>query len=1234
MIGREYLTVAMVAVLVVTSTRVQSAEEVTNNVTFTYRTTGEGNVSLTYPRNEASECIFDKRIGTLTCTDNKSFNNTTRVWNNEPASIKYIKINCKLDGAYRKQCYCINGTTGFRPCHLRRLDLGVLANLTNLEVLDLSYNRLDTIQTEALQGLRNLKFVSFRFNYLKAFPTGLFCPSPVLKYLDIGSNPLKSYPYGSMLCKTDLEIKVLEVRNSTLDRIPDNALKNLTSLERFDLSFNPITSVTKRAFDGGKSLTELDLSDCDISDLFPYFCDYLPNMTNLYLQNNRFKRFDFEDIVNCTALKMLNISGNHLTVVQGEAVGLISIEHIDFSRNQVNVLNTTFKGLQNLKHLHLQDNVLDHLVEGQFEGASNLVYVNLANNMIHKTTNFTKVFTMVNLTHLHLAQNKITILENESFTALRNLEVLDLGGNTIHTLRNEMLAGLSSLKQLKIYSNRLEGIVNNTFGGLASLEILNIAGNKLASLEQLSLNGLSKLQELNLNDNALQRLPAGVLPYPTSLKVVRLANNNISTMGTQRWPPLKEFYIQQNHLTEVPTDINFTDMQIFNASYNNIASFSGALEVMITIDMSHNVITELSYALFNKFKDLSYMNFEHNLLEFNLHVDMFPDAHKIKYLNFAHNKNISVQGHIFATKSLETLEVLNLSANALHSLTALSGPNFEQSSLKILDVSKCQISRIAGDTFTGLTKLEHVDLRHNMVVTFPPLFSGGWTIYDLLDNPITCACTMTWLAEPNVTVGNHNVSVGNFKIPKCKVYTENATYYPHNLRRHQFMCPENNTCDTKCACFKLVQNGDVHLVKCRNGLQEVPVFIPSTTNSLFLDGNNFTSITALYPLFNFTAMKTVELYMNGSEIQTVIPDMFKPFTKLEILSLAYNKIVNIPPGIFRNNNILRQLYLQHNEIRSIEVGAFQDLPALKELDLSGNHLTVLVPATVRELLALPASQYYFLTGNPWKCDCMAVAFKEFVDQERAKIRDRRTLGCDKGKEIVNVPKSKFTCSAEDEGSFGGKSAIIVGVIAGIAVFLVVMATCCYFRRELFSLLFFKTGCRIPGKKRVSGKHFDVLVNYDPTDEQCAGYVQRILLPKLKNNSYSIETSQHVIQDFEVTKRLLEDSRCSIFVIDKNFSSNAFLGQVFLAADKLQKHTKGHSVILLIHGDIDLMALEPEVMSHMRKGDYITARSRLWWERLVYELPDATSGFRPRADTADDEDVVVFSSLAEDQYEQI
>ncbi|WAR15886.1 TOLL6-like protein [Mya arenaria] len=888
MIGREYLTVAMVAVLVVTSTRVQSAEEVTNNVTFTYRTTGEGNVSLTYPRNEASECIFDKRIGTLTCTDNKSFNNTTRVWNNEPASIKYIKINCKLDGAYMKQCYCINGTTGFRPCHLRRLDLGVLVNLTNLEVLDLSYNRLDTIQTEALQGLRNLKFVSFRFNYLKAFPTGLFCPSPVLKYLDIGSNPLKSYPYGSMLCKTDLEIKVLEVRNSTLDRIPDNALKNLTSLERFDLSFNPITSVTKRAFD---------------------------------------------------------------------------------------------------------------------------------------------------------AQNKITILENESFTALRNLEVLDLGGNTIHTLRNEMLAGLSSLKQLKIDSNRLEGIVNNTFGGLASLEILNIAGT-------------------------------------------------------------------------------------------------------------------------------------------------------------------------------------------------LSGPNFEQSSLKILDVSKCQISRIAGDTFTGLTKLEHVDLRHNMVVTFPPLFSGGWTIYDLLDNPITCACTMTWLAEPNVTVGNHNVSVGNFKIPKCKVYTENATYYPHNLRRHQFMCPENNTCDTKCACFKLVQNGDVHLVKCRNGLQEVPVFIPSTTNSLFLDGNNFTSITALYPLFNFTAMKTVELYMNGSEIQTVIPDMFKPFTKLEILSLAYNKIVNIPPGLFRNNNILRQLYLQHNEIRSIEVGAFQDLPGLKELDLSGNHLTVLVPATVRELLALPASQYYFLAGNPWKCDCMAVAFKEFVDQERAKIRDRRTLGCDKGKEMVNVPKSKFTCSAEDEGSFGGKSAIIVGVIAGIAVFLVVMATCCYFRRELFSLLFFKTGCRIPGKKRVSGKHFDVLVNYDPTDEQCAGYVQRILLPKLKNNSYSIETSQHVIQDFEVTKKLLEDSRCSIFVIDKNFSSNAFLGQVFLAADKLQKHTKGHSVILLIHGDIDLMALEPEVMSHMRKGDYITARSRLWWERLVYELPDATSGFRPRADTADDEDVVVFSSLAEDQYEQI
>jgi hypothetical protein len=55
---------------------------------------------------------------------------------------------------------------------------------------------------------------------------------------------------------------------------------------------------------------------------------------------------------------------------------------------------------------------------------------------------------------------------------------------------------------------------------------------------------------------------------------------------------------------------------------------------------------------------------------------------------------------------------------------------------------------------------------------------------------------------------------------------------------------------------------------------------------------------------------------------------------------------------------------------------------------------------------------------------------------------------------------------------------------------------------------------------------------------------------------------------------------------------------------------------------------------MRKGDYITARSKLWWQRLVYELPEQNSGFRHGLEN-DEDDVVVFSSLAEDQsrYQQ-
>jgi hypothetical protein len=328
--------------------------------------------------------------------------------------------------------------------------------------------------------------------------------------------------------------------------------------------------------------------------------------------------------------------------------------------------------------------------------------------------------------------------------------------------------------------------------------------------------------------------------------------------------------------------------------------------------------------------------------------------------------------------------------------------------------------------------------------------------------------------------------------------------------------------------------------------------------------------------------------------------------------------------------------MNDNLLQTIEVNVFNNLYSLKELDISGNNLVVLSPTTVTELSDLDYMRYYFLARNKWTCGCANLGFKDLVDDVQNKIRDRNSLVCEQGtlkKEIRYMPRSDFLCSVKDN-SKDSKKTIFILVIVVICIVLFLLALFVYFRREVLSVLYYLTGCHIPGKVRYIGVQFDAYLTFDPADQHCSTYVQTILMPKLKNNSFNIQTSSDVIQDLEVTRKVIEDSRCTIFIIDKNFATNSFLLDTFLIATERHRAEKRHRVIIIIHGDIDLLTLEPELLKRMRKGDYITARSKLWWQRLVYELPEQNSGFRHGLEN-DEDDVVVFSSLAEDQskYQQ-
>ena len=83
---------------------------------------------------------------------------------------------------------------------LTRLDLSnnqisiltnnIFANLSELQTLILSYNKLQCIQAEAFRGLRKLRVLSLHGNDISMIPDGSFTDLVSISHIAMGANPL------------------------------------------------------------------------------------------------------------------------------------------------------------------------------------------------------------------------------------------------------------------------------------------------------------------------------------------------------------------------------------------------------------------------------------------------------------------------------------------------------------------------------------------------------------------------------------------------------------------------------------------------------------------------------------------------------------------------------------------------------------------------------------------------------------------------------------------------------------------------------------------------------------------------------------------------------------------------------------------------------------------------------------------------------------------------------------
>lgn len=274
-------------------------------------------------------------------------------------------------------------------CHLTEPLSGPFLNVTKLRTLILSGNRLSSaVLSEALAPLTRLQTLSLRDCGLTRLPANTFHRFSSLQKLDLSFNPLKNAFTGILSPLESLEY--LDMGYSNLKSISKDTFLKMSSLKTLILSGNRLQQLEHGLFQNLTKLKTLELNHCGLSRL---------NETVFY------ENYTYPD------LEELRLAGNPLKVNPKDA--LIP------------------KQLSRLKILDLSSCDLTYLPPFAFNSSRNITRLLLADNKLSsaESTSLKFLESLKRLNHLDLSNNNFSSLMSSVFRRNREITSLKLVGN-------------------------------------------------------------------------------------------------------------------------------------------------------------------------------------------------------------------------------------------------------------------------------------------------------------------------------------------------------------------------------------------------------------------------------------------------------------------------------------------------------------------------------------------------------------------------------------------------------------------------------------------------------------------------------------------------------------------------------------------------------------------------------------------------------------------------------------
>ncbi|XP_032040361.1 nephrocan-like [Aythya fuligula] len=401
---------------------------------------------------------------------------------------------CSCDSAQSVQCYRateipreIPSTTRrlyISHSKIKRLQITDFRRMSALEELVLSCSGTESIENNTFKALNTLKSLELYKNQLKQIPTCLPSGLEILKLADNSITTLHASDFEGLM-----KLRVLDIRNNLIATLPWSVFSSLCNLQSLILDGNNMESVSAPL--QLPRLQYLSMADNKLNS-FPtsFFASFqnlqflslsgnlltkvpldLPkSLLSLKLEKNRLKTVRLRDMKHLENLTEFFLSENQLTSVDGAQL-LPNLTTLELSKNQLQAMPPRLPG--RLQKLDCSNNLIQRVTAQDFQGLQDLKHLFLDNNAV-STFEAGALQQCAQLSNLALEQN---LLISIPLRLPDTLARLDLKGNDIEDV------GEQELKDLK------------------QLQVLNLRNNKISALDRKVLEYLPRLRHLYLDGN-------------------------------------------------------------------------------------------------------------------------------------------------------------------------------------------------------------------------------------------------------------------------------------------------------------------------------------------------------------------------------------------------------------------------------------------------------------------------------------------------------------------------------------------------------------------------------------------------------------------------------------------------------------------------------------------------------------------------------------------------------------